>query len=152
MNWGLTRRNRDLTDGYDLFRKDISRVFDDFFAITPSTLFETDWVPTVDVEEDDKAVHVKAEIPGIEEKDLNVTLEDNILTISGEKNEEKKEENKKKNYIFSERKFGSFSRSITLPDGVKGEKIKANFKKGVLKVEIPKDDTKKPKKISINVN
>ena len=152
MNWGLTKRNKDLTNGFDLFRRDISRVFDDFFTITPSTLFEADWVPTVDVEEDEKAVHVKAEVPGIEEKDLNVTLEDNVLTISGEKNEERKEENKKKDYIFSERKFGSFSRSIALPDSIKSDKVKATFKKGVLKIEIPKDEAKQPKKISINVN
>jgi len=81
---------------------------------------------------------------------LDVKIEDNILTLSGEKKEERKEE--KKNYIFSERKFGSFSRSISLPEGIKTDKINATFKKGILNIDIPKDETKEAKKIEIKVN
>jgi HSP20 family protein len=102
------------------------------------------------VEEDKNSIHVKAEIPGIDENDLNVRIEENVLILSGEKKEERKEE--KKNYIFSERKFGSFSRSIDLPVGIKSDKIKATFKKGVLNIDIPKDETKEPKKIAIEVH
>lgn len=152
MNWGLARRNRNSDTGLDLFRRDMSRVFDDFFSLTPSSLFKNEWMPSIDVEEDDDAIHVKAEIPGIDEKDIDVSLENNVLTIKGEKREERKEEDKKKNFIFSERKFGSFSRSITLPDGIKGDEVKAVFKKGVLKIDLPRDEERKPRKIDINAN
>jgi len=146
----LIKRNTNKEYGLDSFRRNIDKVFDDFFFLTPTSLFKNDWEPTIDVEEDDKSIHVKAEIPGIDEKDLDVKIEDNILTLSGEKKEERKEE--KKNYIFSERKFGSFSRSISLPEGIKTEKINATFKKGILNIDIPKDETKEAKKIAIKVN
>ena len=149
MKWGLTRRNEESNVGIDSFRRDLTRFFDDFFSVSPTSLFETAWMPSLDVSEDDKAIHVKAEIPGIEEKDLNVSLENNMLTISGEKKEEKKEENKR--YMVSERRFGSFYRSITLPDGVKSDGISASFTNGVLRVEIPKAESVKPKKIKINL-
>jgi HSP20 family protein len=149
MKWGLTRRNEESNVGIDSFRRDLTRFFDDFFSVSPTSLFETAWMPSIDVAEDDKAIHVKAEIPGIEEKDLNVSLENNMLTISGEKKEEKKEENKR--YMVSERRFGSFHRSIALPDGVKSDGISASFTNGVLRVEIPKAESVKPKKIKINL-
>ena len=151
MNWNLTNKKSDNFFGLDLFKQDLSKVFDDFFSLKPTNLFQSEWVPTIDVEEDDKAIHIKAEMPGIDEKDLNVTLENNILTLKGEKNEEKKEESKDKKYHYSERKFGSFSRSITLPEGIKTDQIDATFKKGVLKIEIPKDESKKPNKIKIEI-
>jgi HSP20 family protein len=146
----LVKRNNNKEYGLDTFRKNIDKLFDDFFFLTPTSLFKNDWEPTVDVEEDEKSIRIKAEIPGIDEKDLDVKVENNVLTLSGEKKEERKEE--KKNYIFSERKFGSFSRSIGLPEGIKTDKIKATFKKGVLNIEIPKDEAKELKKIAINVN
>jgi HSP20 family protein len=146
----LIKRNNNREYGLDTFRKNIDKLFDDFFFLTPTSLFKNDWEPTVDVEVDEKTIRVKAEIPGIDEKDLDVSVENNVLTLSGEKEEERKEE--KKNYIFSERKFGSFSRSISLPEGIKTDKIKATFKKGVLNIEIPKDEAKESKKIEINVH
>lgn len=152
MNWNLTKGRREDEFGLDIFREDISRVFDDFFSLKPSELFESNWVPSIDVEDKKKSITVKAEIPGIEEKDLNVTLEKNVLTISGEKKEERKEEYKDKSYIFSERKFGSFSRSIALPEGIKAENVKATFRKGVLNIEIPKEKETETKKIDIKVN
>jgi HSP20 family protein len=147
----LVRRNNNNRElSIDSFRRDIDKLFDDFFFFSPTTLFKNDWAPTIDVEEDKNSIHVKAEIPGIDENDLNVRIEENVLILSGEKKEERKEE--KKNYIFSERKFGSFSRSIDLPVGIKSDKIKATFKKGVLNIDIPKDETKEPKKIAIEVH
>jgi len=146
----LIKRNNNKEYGLDTFRRNVDKLFDDFFFLTPTSLFKNDWEPTVDVEEDDKSIRVKAEIPGIDEKDLDVKIENNILTLSGEKKEERKEE--KKNYIFSERKFGSFSRSISLPEGIKTDKIKATFKKGLLNIEIPKEEVKESKKIAININ
>ena len=146
----LIKRNNNSEYGLDTFRRNIDKLFDDFFFLTPTTLFKNDWEPTVDVEEDAKSIRVKAEIPGIDEKDLDVRVENNFLVLSGEKKEERKEE--KKNYIFSERKFGSFSRTIGLPEGVKADKIKATFKKGVLSIEIPKEEVKESKKIAIDVH
>jgi len=144
----IKRNNKDL--GIDTFRKDVDRLFNDFFFHAPGALFKNEWEPTIDVEDSKDSIHVKAEIPGIDEKDLDVRIEDNTLILSGEKKEEKKEE--KKNYIYTERKFGSFYRSIDLPEGVKADKIKATFKKGVLSIDIPKDEEAKPKKIAITVN
>jgi HSP20 family protein len=146
----LIKRTNNKEYGIDSFRKNVDKLFDDFFFLTPTSLFKSDWEPTVDVEENEKSIRVKAEIPGIDEKDLNVEIENNILTLSGEKKEERKEE--KKNYIFSERKFGSFSRSISLPEGTKTDKVKATFKKGVLNIEIPKDEKVEAKKIAIEIH
>jgi HSP20 family protein len=146
----LIKRTNNKEYGIDTFRKNIDKMFDDFFFLTPTSLFKSDWEPTVDVEEDEKTIRVKAEVPGIDEKDLEVKIEKNVLTLCGEKKEERKEE--KKNYVFSERRFGSFSRSISLPEGVKTDKVKATFKKGVLNIEIPKDERAEPKKIAIEVH
>lgn len=134
----------------DRFEKQLSQLFDDFFEMKPSSLFETRWMPSIDVDEDENGIHVKAEIPGIEEKDLHVVIEQNMLTISGEKSEEKKSENKR--YVVSERQFGSFYRSIALPEGIDANKITAKFKNGVLHIEIPRTEEAKPKKITIDVH
>lgn len=152
MNWNLTKGRKEDEFGLDLFRKDISRVFDDFFSLKPTDLFESEWIPSIDVEDKKKSITLKAEIPGIDEKDLNVTIEKNILTISGEKKEERREEDKDKKYLFSERKFGSFSRSVVLPEGIKADNVKATFKKGVLNIEIPKENEAETKRIDIKVN
>jgi len=151
MKWGLSKRNNS-ESALSNIQRDISHIFDDFFTIRPSLLGEFDWTPTIDVRENDKNITVNAEIPGINEKDINVTLQNNILTISGEKNETREEKDVKDGYVLSERKFGSFCRSISLPEGIKDDKIKAEFKNGVLKIEIPKDETVKQKRITINVN
>ncbi len=149
MKWGISKRGKDSEHTVDLFRKNFNSLFDDFFSTGPTALFDSDWLPTVDVEENQREIHVKAEMPGLEEKDINVTLDRNILTISGEKKEERDEEDNEKKYVLSERRFGSFSRSITLPEGVKSDKITAKFKKGVLNIRIPRDEKKQPKKIDI---
>ena len=151
MKWGITRRHGSDYE-LDSFRREISRVFDNFFSVGPSTLFDTEWLPSIDVDEDDKAIHVKAEIPGIDEKELEVKLHNNILIISGEKKEEKKEEDEKKKSYISERRFGSFSRTITLPEGIQADKVSAEFKNGVLNIELPKGKVEEPKKIKIDVS
>jgi HSP20 family protein len=130
----------------------LSSVFDDFFRMVPADNFGYELFPKVDINEDEKAMHVKAEMPGLEEKDIEVTLKDNMLTISGEKKEETTEENKKNNYRYSERRFGSFSRTIELPDGIKADEVKASYKNGVLEIEIPKSEPAQPKRINIAVN
>ena len=143
MKWGLARLNN---SDFGL-----PTVFDDFFRM-PVEVFGNDLNPRVDVHEDEKAVYVKAEIPGLEEKDLNVTLKENMLTISGEKKAEKIEGEKGKNYWYCERSFGSFSRTIALPDAIKHDDVKANYKNGVLEIEIPKAEETQPKKIDVKVN
>jgi len=147
MKWGLTRRNEQPDWGVDSFRKEINQLFNDFFSIGPSSLSESGWMPTVDVEVDDREVRIRAEIPGIEEKDLSVTLENDVLTIAGEKKEEKKEENRR--YVISERRFGSFHRAIRLPEGIDREKIEAGFKNGVLKITIPRVEAPEKKRVKI---
>ena len=151
MKWGLTRR-KDSDLLLDPMRFDIDRLLNDLFPTGSITLLESDIIPRIDIEEDETAIHVKADIPGMDEKDLNVTLDDHYLIISGEKREEKKEEDKKRNYVFSERRFGSFCRRIALPEGIKADEIKAEYKNGVLHVALPKDETAMPKKIEINVH
>ncbi len=149
MKWGITRKNESpLT--FNTFRKDLDNFFDEFFSVRPTTFFETDWLPKIDVQEDENEIHVTAEMPGVEEKDLTVTLENGILTIAGEKKEEK--EDKTKSRVVSERRYGSFSRSISLPEGIKQDEIKASFKNGVLKIDIEKTEAEKPKKINVEVH
>jgi len=151
MKFGIKKRDDHVGTEIDVFRKNMTKLFDDFFNIETTGLFETSWVPAVDVEEDEKNIVVKADIPGIDEKDLNVQLENNILSISGEKKEEKRSENKDKKQIVTERSYGSFRRSIGLPEGIKPDRIKAEFKKGVLSIVIPKEKTVESKKVTIDV-
>ncbi len=147
---GLIKRDeKNIQDPFVNFRNEMERVFDDFFSLRPTELFDSEWVPSIDVDEDEKNVYVRAEIPGIEEKDIDVTLEENILTISGEKKEEHEEKNKKQ--WLRESRFGSFQRSVALPEGIKADSAKAKFKKGVLNIEIEKTEKSKPKSIKIDV-
>ena len=105
--------------------------------------------PAVDIAEKDKEYEITAELPGMDEKNIDVKFADGILTIKGEKTEEKEE--KKKDYYLSERRFGSFQRSFQVPDGVDADKIDASFKNGVLTVILPKSAQaqKSEKKIAI---
>jgi HSP20 family protein len=107
------------------------------------------WQPLVDIyEEEDKFV-IKAEIPEVKKEDISINLENNVLTIKGERKMEKEE--KKENYHRAERFYGMFQRSFTLPGIVDQDKIKANLENGVLTLEIPKKEEVKPKKIEINI-
>ncbi|HEX2833725.1 MAG TPA: Hsp20/alpha crystallin family protein [Thermoanaerobaculia bacterium] len=107
------------------------------------------WTPAVDVLEETDKIVVKVEAPGVEEKDLRVTFEDGLLTISGERQFERRDD---RNYHRIERSYGSFTRSFTLPRSVDGTQIAANYRNGVLEVEIPKKEESRPKQIQINVN
>ncbi|MDY6969367.1 MAG: Hsp20/alpha crystallin family protein [Spirochaetota bacterium] len=150
MEKNIAKRDSHLS--LNTFKNRFDKLFEDFFAFTPSTLFQSDWNPKFDMEEDEKSIQIIAEMPGIDEKDIQVSLDNNMLTISGEKKEEIEEKDKNKSVVFSERKFGSFSRSIAMPDGINTDEIKANFKKGILNINIPKEKSVKPKKIQIQVN
>jgi HSP20 family protein len=107
------------------------------------------WVPAMDLVETDGEYVLKADLPGLSESDVNIELEDRVLTISGERKAENEE--RKEGYYRIERSFGSFARSLTVPEGVDGDAVKASFENGVLEVRIPKPEARKPKKVEISV-
>jgi HSP20 family protein len=150
MKLGIKKRDNVQGSELDIFRSNISDLFDDFFSLRPSGFFDSSWVPAIDVDEDNKGIYVRAEIPGIDEKNLEVNVENGILTIKGEKNEESRGGDDKRSLVM-ERRYGSFQRSLRLPDGIKADQIKAEFKNGLLMLDIPKEKTEEPKKIRINV-
>jgi len=106
------------------------------------------WAPPVDVAEENDKIVVKVEVPGMNENDLKVSFEDGLLTVSGERQFERKDD---RNYHRIERTYGSFVRTFTLPRSVDVAKINANYVNGILEIEIPKLDEAKPKQIAINV-
>jgi HSP20 family protein len=110
----------------------------------------TEWTPAIDIDEDNDAFVVIADLPGLTKKDISINIKENMLTISGERKIEKKDENK--NYCRSERRYGSFKRSFQLTDQVIADKISASFKSGVLTVTVPKAEEVKPKEIEIKVS
>lgn len=109
----------------------------------------TEWLPVVDITEDSKEYTIKADLPGLAKENVQVTVESGVLVIAGERKEEKEEKDKKHHRI--ERSYGSFRRSFTLPDDSSGEKVAAEFKDGVLKVHLPKDQTAKPKSVEVTI-
>jgi HSP20 family protein len=144
---------------FESLRQEIDRLFDDFgvgfrwpfgrspFAGQPLFRREMTWpaMPAVDVVESEKAYQITADVPGMDEKNIEVKVADGVMTIKGEKQEEKGE--KKKDYYLQERSFGSFQRSFQLPETVDADKIEASFKKGVLTVMLPKKpEAQKPSK------
>jgi len=150
MNFGIKKRDNSNGSDLDIFRRGISNLFDDFFSLKPTNFFDSDWVPAIDVQEDNKGIYVKADMPGIDEKNLEVSIENNVLSIKGEKTEERREGDEKRSLIV-ERKHGSFQRSIRLPEGIKSNEVKAEFKNGVLTLNIPKEKVEEQRKIKINV-
>jgi HSP20 family protein len=106
------------------------------------------WIPAMDLVETENDFVLRADLPGLTENDVNIELEDNVLTISGERKSEHEE--RKEGYFRVERASGAFSRSLTLPEGVDAEKIAANFTNGVLEVTVPKPEQRKPRKVTIS--
>lgn len=148
----------------ETLRREVDRLFQDFdrdswrlpfrrstFDVEPFWRRELSWgaTPAVDIVEKDNAFEITADLPGFDEKNVEVKLSNGSLTIKGEKREEKEE--KKKDYYLHERHFGSFERSFRVPDGVDSDKIEAKFNKGVLTVTLPKKpEAQKPvKKIDV---
>jgi HSP20 family protein len=131
-------------------RKEMDNLLKSFFSETslPGP-FARDWAPPVDVSETEDSILIKAEIPGLEAKDISVTLLGDRLTIKGEKRKE--EERKDEHFHSSERFYGSFERSFRLPASVKADKVEAAFDKGILTVSLPKTEEAKSKEIKIKV-
>src|SRR6267143_1556153 len=113
------------------------------------SLTSSSFAPAVDVYEDEHNVTLKIEVPGIDEKDIDVRIENNTLTVHGERKFEKEE--KEENYRRVERQYGSFTRTFNLPTTVDAEKVSATYDKGVLKIALPKKAEAKPKQIKVNV-
>ena len=130
---------REEQNPFSLLRREMDSLFDNFyrgFDIEPFEGHLGTFSPSVDVTENDKEIKISAELPGMDEKDIDVSLQNDMLTIKGEKKEEK--EDKGKDYYRMERSYGSFIRTIPLPNEVETDKVEAKFKKGVLSITLPK--------------
>jgi HSP20 family protein len=136
-------------------QRDVNRLFEDFlrgFDLRPLRMAEEKWGgfnPKMDLEETDKEYRITAELPGMEEKDVEVLLTGNSLTIKGEKKEETEE--KGKSFYHMERSYGSFHRTVPLPEGIDIKKVNADFKSGVLSVRLPKTVEAKTKSQKIPI-
>jgi HSP20 family protein len=127
----------------------LNSVFGNLNTETESPLTTASFVPAVDVYEDEKKVVLKLEVPGIEENDLDVRVENHTLTVKGERKFEKEE--KEENFHRIERRFGSFYRAFTLPNTVDTENVDAKYEAGVLKLELKKKPEAQPKQIKVNI-
>jgi len=128
----------------------MNRLFNDQFSgVTRDESLTGAFVPPVDVYEDENAIQLRMEVPGIEEKDIDIRLENQVLTVRGERNFSKEE--KEENFHRIERRYGSFTRSFTLPGTVNSEDVSADYDKGVLKIRLAKRAEAKPKQIKVNL-
>ncbi len=135
---------------FERMRREMDRLWDSFFERRPAgTEDERDFLPALDLAETANELVVKCEVPGLEPKDIDISLSDGMLTIKGEKKQEREE--KEADYHLVERSYGSFTRSIQLPKDVQGDKISASYKNGLLKITLPKSEEAKKKEIKIEV-
>jgi len=148
----LARRDM-FEDTFMGLQQEMNRLFDSFFSDFGTGLArpaEMSWLPQLDVKETDETVEVTAELPGLDEKDLEVTLDDGSLILKGEKKAEKEE--KVKGYHRVERTFGSFYRRVPIPTEVDEDKIEARFEKGVLNIKLPKTKAAKAKTVPVRTH
>jgi HSP20 family protein len=137
---------RSASNPFSALQQEIDRLFEGFsrgFSGFPAR----EMMPSMDLSETDKEIEITAELPGLEEKDIQLNVADNVLTIRGEKKNEREET--KKDYHLVERSYGSFTRAVQLPDGVNADGIKAVMSKGILKITVPKPAPAQSKKIDI---
>ena len=132
-------------------QSEMNRLFNTYFdAPTPSNGgVARRWIPAMDLVETENEFVLRADLPGVDEQDVKIEIEDRVLTVSGERKVEHEERNE--GYYRVERSSGSFTRTLTLPEGVDPSAINASFEKGVLEVRIPKPEEKKPHRVSISV-
>ena len=134
-----------------LLRRPEFSLFDslfDGFAFPNMLAEEKEWLPSIDVSATDKEIIVRAEVPGMEKEDIDVTLTEGLLTIKGEKKHEREE--KKENYHRMETHYGEFCRTLKLPGEIETDKVDAKYKDGVLKITIPKSEKAEAKKVKIS--
>jgi HSP20 family protein len=131
----------------DSLQGDMNRLFDRFFESRAANGTARRWIPAMDLVETDDHLVLRGDLPGMSEDDIEIEIKDNVLTVSGERKAESEE--KGEGYHRVERAFGSFSRSLTLPQGVDVDQVDAEFDKGVLEVKIPKPAEAKPTRVQI---
>lgn len=141
--WTWRPSRRDITR----FNREMDSLWDRFAGNFPFVESEREWLPSVDVSETDGDIAVRAELPGLEAKDIDLNITGDILTIRGEKRG--KEEVKEENYYSRESYYGAFQRAVRLPAGVQSDKVKANYKNGVLDIRLPKSEKSQSQKIEI---
>ncbi|MGB9711693.1 MAG: Hsp20/alpha crystallin family protein [Dissulfurimicrobium sp.] len=128
-------------------RREMDKVWEDFFGGGELVSTEGTWIPSIDLSETKDSLIIKAEVPGMDAKDIDISIAGDMLTIKGEK--QRKTEEKDENYHRVETRYGSFSRMIRLPVSIDAEKATATYEKGVLKLVLPKKEEVKPKQIEI---
>jgi HSP20 family protein len=139
----------DTYSGLSGLQEQVNRLFESSFSRRADNSAITTWAPAVDIFETENELVVKADLPDVNEKDIDVRVENNMLTVRGERKFEEKTE--KENYLRVERTYGAFSRSFRLPNTVNNETIQAGYKNGVLTVTLPKRAESKPKQVRVNV-
>jgi HSP20 family protein len=131
----------------DTLQSEVNRIFDTFFGSQSNDVRTRRWVPAMDLVETDDHLVLRADLPGLERDDVDIEVKDGVLTVSGERRAE--QEKRSEGFYRVERAFGSFSRSLSLPEGIEPEGISADFNRGVLEVRIPKPEETKPVRVSI---
>ena len=132
----------------DSLQSEMNRLFDGFFGNrAPNGITSRRWIPAMDLVEGEDEFVLRADLPGLTEDDVEIEIKDSVLTISGERKAEEKREGE--GYYRVERAFGSFSRSLTLPEGVAADQVTASFDNGVLEVRVPKPEERKPQRVRI---
>ena len=136
---------------FEKMRRETDRMWNSFFEGRPRLIVEEEgeWLPALDLTETGNEFVVKAEMPGLDPKDIDISLSDNMLTIKGEKKQEREE--KEENYHLLERSYGAFTRLIHLPGEINQQKITTSYKNGVLKIHLPKSQKAKKKEVKIKV-
>jgi len=136
---------------FERMRREMDRLWDSFFegGLRKRTEGAGEWLPSLDVAETKNEIVVKAEVAGMDPKDIDISLSDGVLTIKGEKKQEKEE--KEADYHLVERSYGSFTRLVQLPQEVQRDKISASYKNGILKITLPKSEEAKKKEVKIKV-
>ena len=134
---------------FERMRRNLDQLWDSFFGGELERRVGGEWFRSLDLAETDNELVVKAELPGMDPKDIEISLSDGMLTIKGVKKQEKEE--KKSDYHFIERSYGAFTRSIQLPRQVEREKISASYKNGLLRITLPKSEEAKKKEVKIKV-
>lgn len=133
-------------------RREMDRLFGSFFGATPASMAVTEgvWSPAVDIHETKDAFLVKAELPGMKQEEIQITIVDSTLTLKGERKREN--EVREEGYTRIERAYGTFQRALVLPSSVDAAKVRAKYKDGVLEIELPKKEEAKPKEIKVQVS
>ncbi|MCU1307736.1 MAG: heat shock protein Hsp20 family [Acidobacteriaceae bacterium] len=134
----------------NVLQSNLNRIFQDYGRGSDELLTSGTFVPPVDIYEDDQNIVLKMEIPGVDPKDINITMENNTLTVRGERKIEK--DVKEENFHRIERRYGSFTRSFSLPNTVDGDNVNANFENGILTIKLAKRAEAKPKQIKVGTS